>query len=132
MTSTTSPRTSVATHVIECQPIRPAKLFYGDFAGDGKPLAIEAKYDEQGRLVPARNKPEVEKALPLVEAAFPTYHEFASATLADIVGEKPLAEALELTANTVDSVVLAQRWPGTLHGRAAAGAGAGRRRGSAS
>ncbi len=33
---------------------RPAKLFYGDFAANGKPLAIEAKYDEQGRLVPAQ------------------------------------------------------------------------------
>jgi hypothetical protein len=85
---------------------RPAKLFYGDFAGDGKPVVIEAKYDEQGRLVSARNKPEVEKALPLVEAAFPTFHEFASATLADVVGEKQLAEALVLNANTVDSVVL--------------------------
>jgi enediyne biosynthesis protein E4 len=85
---------------------RPAKLFYGDFATNGKPLAIEARYDEQGRLVPARNKPEMEKALPLVEAAFPTYHEFASATLAEIVGEKPLADALELSANTADSVVL--------------------------
>jgi hypothetical protein len=85
---------------------RPAKLFYGDFAGDGKPVAIEAKYDEQGRLVPTRNKPEVERALPLVEAAFPTFHEFASATLAEVVGEKQLAEALVLTANTVDSVVL--------------------------
>jgi hypothetical protein len=85
---------------------RPAKLFYGDFTGDGKRLAIEARYDEQGRLVPARNKLETEKALPLVEAACPTFHEFASATLADLVGEKPLADAFELSANTVDSVVL--------------------------
>jgi hypothetical protein len=85
---------------------RPAKLFYGDFAASGKPLAVEAKYDEQGRLVPARNKPEMEKALPLIEAAFPTYHEFASATLADVVGDQALASAQELSANTVDSVVL--------------------------
>ncbi len=48
----------------------------------------------------------MEKALPLVEAAFPTFHEFAAATLADIVGEKPLADALELSANTAVSVVL--------------------------
>jgi hypothetical protein len=85
---------------------RPTKLFYGDFAGDGKPVAMEAKYDERGRLVPTRNKPEVEKALPMVEAEFPTYHDFASATLADIVGEERLADALELTANTVESVIL--------------------------
>lgn len=85
---------------------RPAKLFYGDFAGDGQRVAIEAQFDEQGRLIPRLNKPQVERALPFVEAAFPTYHEFASATLAEIVGEKLLGEALELTANTVDSVVL--------------------------
>ena len=85
---------------------RPAKLFYGDFAGDGHRIAIEAQYDEKGRLIPRLNKPQVEKALPLVEAAYPTYHEFASATLSDIVGKKPLDDALELTANIVESVVL--------------------------
>jgi hypothetical protein len=85
---------------------RPAKLFYGDFAGDGHPVAIGAKFDEQGRLVPARNKPAVERALPLVQAAYPSFQEFASATLAEVVGEKQLADALQLTANTVDSVVL--------------------------
>jgi hypothetical protein len=83
-----------------------AKLFYGDFAGNGKPLVIGAKYDERGRLVPLRNKWEVERALPLMEAQFPTFHEFASATLEEIVGERELASALELSANTVDSVVL--------------------------
>ncbi len=85
---------------------RPAKLFYGDFAGDGRRIAIEAQYDEQGRLVSRLNKPQVEKALPFVEAAYPTYREFASATLAEIVGEKQLHDALELTANAADSVVL--------------------------
>jgi hypothetical protein len=48
----------------------------------------------------------MEKALPLIEAAYPTFHEFASATLAEIVGDGKLADALELSANTVDSVVL--------------------------
>jgi hypothetical protein len=60
-----------------------------------------------------RNKPDFERALPFVEAAFPTYHEFASATLADIVGNQALDGALVLTANTVDSVVL--RNDGTGH-----------------
>jgi hypothetical protein len=86
---------------------RPAKLFYGKFAvGDEKRVIVEGKYDEDGRLVPTRNKPEVEKALPFVEAAYPTFHEFASATLEEIVGPKALEDSLQLSANFVDSVVL--------------------------
>jgi hypothetical protein len=86
---------------------RPVKLFLGKFAADDDtPILIEGKYDEQGRLVPTRNKPEFEKALPFVEAAYPTYHEFASATLADIVGEQALTDSHQLSANFVDSVVL--------------------------
>jgi hypothetical protein len=86
---------------------RPAKLFYGNFAeANEKPVLIEAKYDEAGRLVPTRNKPDVEKALPSVEIAFPSFHEFASATLAEIVGEAQLASATQLSANFADSALL--------------------------
>jgi enediyne biosynthesis protein E4 len=86
---------------------RPIKLFFGHFNGAGeKSVLIEAKYDETGRLVPTRNKPDVEKALPSVEIAFPSFHEFASATLAEIVGEANLAKATELSANFADSALL--------------------------
>ena len=85
---------------------RPAELFYGDFAGDGRSILMEGKYDEQGRLVPRRGKQEVEQALPQVEAAFPSFHDFAAATLADVVGGQALKDAVELTVNIVDSVVL--------------------------
>jgi hypothetical protein len=86
---------------------RRAMLFYGRFAGDDeKPVLIEAKYDEQGRLIPTRNKPEFERAVPSVEVAYPSFHEFASATLEEIVGGSQLANAMKLEANFVDSVVL--------------------------
>lgn len=85
---------------------RPARLFYGDFNGDGLPLLVEGKYDEAGRLVPSRSKPEIERALPFVEAACPTYREYASATLADIVGQDVLDNALQRAANISDSVLL--------------------------
>jgi hypothetical protein len=82
-------------------------LFYGRFNGDDeKPVLVEAKYDEQGRIVATRNKPEFEKAVPVVEAAYPSFHEFASATLEEIVGKAQLAKATKLEANFVDSVVL--------------------------
>ncbi|HEY3394407.1 MAG TPA: VCBS repeat-containing protein, partial [Lacipirellulaceae bacterium] len=88
-------------------PDRPAKLFYGHFNGDDQePVLVEAKYDEEGRLVPARNKPEFEKAVPSVEVAYPSFHEFASATLAEIFGEGELASATQLIANFADSAVL--------------------------
>jgi hypothetical protein len=85
---------------------RPARLFYGDFNEDGQRVLIEAAYDEQGRLVPTCSKAEFQRAIPLVESAFPTFHKFASATLADIVGSKALDESFQLSANTVDSVIL--------------------------
>jgi len=85
---------------------RPATLFYGNFSGEGQSVLVEGKYDEQGRLVPRRGKLEVEQALPLVEVAFPTFQSYAAATLADVVGEQALKDAVELTVNTEDSVVL--------------------------
>jgi hypothetical protein len=85
---------------------RPARLFYGDFNDDGHPVLVEGWYDEQGRLVPTRSKPEMERAIPGVEVAFPTFREYASARLTDIIDSKSLAAALQLSAETVDSVVL--------------------------
>jgi hypothetical protein len=91
----------------------PARLYLGKFApDDDKLVLVEGKYDEQGRLVPARNKPEFEKALPFVEAAFPTFHEFASATLADVVGEKAwTASCCETTARATSPWSRCPCWP---------------------
>jgi hypothetical protein len=85
---------------------RPARLFYGDFAGDGRPVLVEGKYDETGRLVSAQNKPAMQQAIPFIEAAFPTFHAFASATLAELVGQEELDKSFQVYANTVDSVIL--------------------------
>jgi hypothetical protein len=87
-------------------PERPARLFYGDFRGDGRMILVEGKYDEEGRLIPAQNKPAMQKAIPFIEAAYPTFHAFASATLAEIVGEEELNKAFGVSANTVDSGIL--------------------------
>jgi hypothetical protein len=84
----------------------PARLYLGDFNHDGKPVLVEGTYDEQNQLVPVGSKAEVERAIPEVEIAFPTFREFASATMADIVGAEALESSLQLSANTVDSVVL--------------------------
>jgi hypothetical protein len=85
---------------------RPARLYYGDLSGEGHPVLLEAKYDEEGRLVPAQNKPEVEKVLPFVAGEYSTFHAFASATLEEIVGAEVLNKAQQWQANTTDSVLL--------------------------
>ena len=92
--------------VYRVSPERPARMFYGDFTGDDHRMLLEGAYDEQGRLVPTRSKPEMQRAMPFVEAAFPTFKEYAPATLADVVGDKALQDSLQLTANTADSVIL--------------------------
>jgi hypothetical protein len=85
---------------------RPARLFFGDFTGTGRKHVLEANDDEQGQLVPVQTKPIVQEAMAMVEVAFPTYHDYAVATLADIVGDEALQNALQFSANTVDSVIL--------------------------
>ena len=101
-------------------PDRPARIVYGDFNGDGKPVMVEGTYDEEGRLVPMRSKLEAQLALPFVEAAFPTFHEYASATLADVLGQKALDQALSSHRQHRRQRRVAQRWPRTFHRRAAA------------
>jgi hypothetical protein len=85
---------------------RPARLYYGDFTGEGQPIVIEGAYDEQGRLVSAQNKTALERAIPAIETEFPTFEAFASATLDQLVGGDALKKALMVEANTVDNVLL--------------------------
>ncbi|MEX2317543.1 MAG: FG-GAP-like repeat-containing protein [Pirellulales bacterium] len=85
---------------------RPARLYYGDFTGEGRPILIEGAYDEQGRLVSAQNKTALQRAIPAIETEFPTFEAFASASLEQLVGADALKKALLVEANTVDSLIL--------------------------
>jgi len=86
-------------------PEGPARLYYGDFAGNGDPQIIEAVVTPTG-LLPVRGKSAIEKVIPRLQERFPTHRSFASATLPDILGARSLAAAFKLEANTAESGVL--------------------------
>ncbi|WP_197528033.1 FG-GAP-like repeat-containing protein [Posidoniimonas polymericola] len=87
-------------------PERPACLFYGDFNGDGSMLAVEGVHANGGKLVPTRSKPVLERAVPFIEAAYPTFSEYAEASLTEMLGEDEMAKAIKVEANTSRSVLL--------------------------
>lgn len=82
-----------------------AHLFYGLFEGEEQPRIIEAKHGAD-ELLPVRGLSCSSGAMPRMNTEIPTYREFAGATLEEIYGLEPLNQALELTANHLESGVL--------------------------
>ena len=82
-----------------------AHLFYGLFEGEEQPRIIEAKHGAD-ELLPVRGLSCSSGAMPRMNAEIPTYRQFAGATLEEIYGLEPLNDALELTANHLESGVL--------------------------
>jgi hypothetical protein len=85
-------------------PESPALLFYGDFGGSGRPLAIEA-YQEGGRLVAWRTRKALGSPIPAILRRFPNNDAFARATLGEIVGPERLAQARRFAATQLSSGV---------------------------
>jgi hypothetical protein len=90
----------------QATPEQPQRLFYADFEGLDRPETLEASTDAEGRLWPMRGKGAMEQGLATVAQMFPTYDAYAKATLADLVTQPALDDALALTANTLESGVL--------------------------
>jgi hypothetical protein len=83
----------------------PARLFYGDFEGEGKMRLVEAEH-EQDTLFPIRGKSCSTRAMPFLAEKFTTYNDFALAPLQDIFTTQCLDDAYEVTATTLESGVL--------------------------
>ncbi|MBL8738572.1 MAG: VCBS repeat-containing protein [Planctomycetes bacterium] len=83
----------------------PARLFFGDFDDDGRRDLIEAKY-EGDALLPVRGRSCSSQAMPFLATKFPTYDQFASATLSDIYTTPKLQQCGQLAAATLASVLL--------------------------
>ena len=83
------------------------RIFYGDFTGSGRVDGIEA-YVDRGRVVPWRDLETLSRALPWMRQKFPTFHAFATATVADILGAQ-MATAGELRVSWADSCILLNR-----------------------
>jgi hypothetical protein len=83
----------------------PALLYYGAFDASGRKELIEAKAGAEG-LLPVRGLSCSSSAMPFIKEKLPTYHEFASAKLAEIYEPSALERAQVFRANTLESGVL--------------------------
>lgn len=89
----------------KASPAKPELIFYGDLDGSGKPHIVEAKL-ENGTVLPRRGFSCSKAAMPSLGPKVGTFHNFASAALAELYTESRLANALRLEANTLESGLL--------------------------
>ncbi len=89
-------------------PEHPVRIYFGELSGTGAHDLLEAYDDPDLGIVPRRNFDAVSKALPFLREKFPTQMAYATASVAEILGEK-MARVLELRANTLASMVFFNR-----------------------
>ena len=83
------------------------RIFFGDFSGSGWSDGVEA-YVEGGRVVPRSDLDTLARALPWLRQRFPTHHDFARASIADVLGPR-ISQAKELRVNWPESTVFLNR-----------------------
>ncbi|MEQ1634850.1 MAG: FG-GAP-like repeat-containing protein, partial [Planctomycetota bacterium] len=83
---------------------RPLRLYAADLDGSGTFDVIEAK-EQDGKLLPVRGLSCSSEAIPHLKVAFPTYDEFARATLPEIYGNTDLESARELRCDELRHLV---------------------------
>ena len=84
---------------------KPFNVFAGDFDKNNTcDIVLSKEYN--GKLVPARGRQCSSEQMPFIKDKFPTYKDFASADLEDILGERNVEEALHLQVNTFASKIL--------------------------
>ena len=93
-------------------PAHPARLFSGDFKGDGGQQLIEAYY-EGDRLYPWRTRKDLGAEIPAILKRFPRNDYYARATLGEILGEEKLAGAARFAATELRSGVFLSQPDGT-------------------
>jgi hypothetical protein len=86
-------------------PQHPSLLYYGDFANSGQFHLVEAEYEDE-TLFPVRGKSCSTTAMPFLAERFPTYRDFASASLHDIYTTQCLEKAHRFAVNTLESGLL--------------------------
>lgn len=83
----------------------PFEVYYHDFDDNGKKDLVLGYYNF-GNLFPVRGRECSSQQMPEIKKITPTYHDFGSATMAEIYGGKELEKALHLSAYNFKSGVL--------------------------
>nr|WP_299387855.1 VCBS repeat-containing protein [Allomuricauda sp.] len=80
----------------------PFEVYAKDFDGTGS-LDIVLGYHQEGQEFPLRGRECSSNQMPFIKKKFPTYHDFASASLEEVYGSENLASALHLQAQNFAS-----------------------------
>lgn len=91
----------------------PFRIYYGDFEGNGSKSLVEAEFEGTTEF-PIRGKSCSTHAMPFLAEKFPTYKEFALASLEEIYTPQCLQEAYQVSANTLESAALINDGRGTF------------------
>ncbi|MCL6293918.1 VCBS repeat-containing protein [Jejuia spongiicola] len=84
---------------------KPFHVFCDDFDNSGTyDIVLTSNY--KGTLVPSRGRECSSQQMPFIKDKFPTFSEFAEATLEDIYGKEALSKALHLKAHMLNSIFL--------------------------
>ncbi|MGI9553138.1 MAG: VCBS repeat-containing protein, partial [Aurantibacter sp.] len=91
---------------------KPFKIYANDFDGDGtNDIVLSKKY--KGEYVPVRGRECSSQQMPFIKNKFPTYGDFAKATLLDVYGEK-LKESVQKEATEFRSILLLNKGQGNF------------------
>ena len=86
-------------------PENPYLLYFGDFENTGRKHLVEAEF-ENDKLFPMRGRSCSTGAMPHLGEKFTSFHNFASASLAEVYGDQKLQSADRFTAVSAESGVL--------------------------
>jgi hypothetical protein len=88
---------------------QPLQIYYGNFGGDDRVQTIEAYFDPTlGQIVPWATLDRMSKALPQVRERFPTFHQYAVASVRDLLGSR-FSQAQSRQVTWLDSTVFLNR-----------------------
>jgi hypothetical protein len=89
---------------------KPLKVFSSDFDNNGvNDVVLSKPYKD--KFVPARGRQCSSEQMPFIKDKFPTYKDYANATVEDVYGKDNLKNALELEVTTFASMVLLREGP---------------------
>ena len=96
---------------------KPFNVFSTDFDQNGTcDIVLSKEYN--GKLVPTRGRQCSSEQMPFIKEKFPTYKEFATAGLEDILGKEKINEALHLQVTDFESKILINNGNGTYTAKA--------------
>ncbi|MEL6852668.1 MAG: VCBS repeat-containing protein, partial [Bacteroidota bacterium] len=90
----------------------PFEIFYEDFDQNGQGDIVLGYYQDE-TLYPLRGRQCSSEQVPNIKQSFPTYNEFAQATLAEVYGDQQLSNSLHYQARTFAHAYLENQGKGT-------------------